>query len=360
MKPSSLTHRERVRLALEHRTTDRVPMSQLCAGINRPAREALNEWLRRERGLSVEQYLRPLIDVKHVAPPYVGPPQAEGTDFWGVRRRPVSYGADSYMEIDHYPLGEVEDAAELDDYPWPSTDWFDYDALPGRIRALDEQADSELAIVAVAGAVFETSWYMRGLERFLIDLVVNPDLARGILTRVAGFFTANARRVFQTTDGRIDLAFTADDLAGQDGPLLAPEMWADTIKPLHVELNATIHEFGARVVYHSDGDVTRFVPGLIEMGIDVLEALQFEAGEMDPEFLKREYGDRLCFEGGISVQKTLPFGAPDDVRREVEDRIRVLGRGGGYILSPSHAVQAGTPPENIVAMFDTAASTPMA
>jgi uroporphyrinogen decarboxylase len=96
------------------------------------------------------------------------------------------------------------------------------------------------------------------------------------------------------------------------------------------------------------------VPGLIDMGIDVLQALQFDAAGMDPVALKRLYGNRLCFEGGVSVQRTLPFGTADEVRAEVRRLIEVLGRDGGYILGPAHAIQAGTPPENILALFDTA------
>jgi len=134
-------------------------------------------------------------------------------------------------------------------------------------------------------------------------------------------------------------------------------MWAEFLKPCHQRINRVVHDFGAKVIYHSDGAVMDAVPGLVYMGIDVLQPLQFDASGMDPERLKRDFGDRLCFEGGVSVQKTLPFGTPDDVRREVTDRIRVLGGGGGYILGPSHAIQAGTPPENIAAMFDTAAAT---
>jgi uroporphyrinogen decarboxylase len=95
------------------------------------------------------------------------------------------------------------------------------------------------------------------------------------------------------------------------------------------------------------------------MGVDVLQALQFDADGMDARALKENYGDVLCFEGGVSVQHTLPWGTAEDVEREVRERIDVLGCGGGYILGPSHAIQAGTPPENIVAMFDTAASHPM-
>ena len=108
------------------------------------------------------------------------------------------------------------------------------------------------------------------------------------------------------------------------------------------------------VIYHTDGSVMEAVDGLIDMGIDILQALQFSAKIMDPRELKRRFGDRLCFEGGVSVQTTLLFGTVEDVRREVEELIAVLGKDGGYILGPSHAIQAGTPPENIVAMFDTA------
>jgi uroporphyrinogen decarboxylase len=160
--------------------------------------------------------------------------------------------------------------------------------------------------------------------------------------------------MLEVADGAVDLTFTADDIAGQRGLLLSLDMWERFIKPHHVRLNKTIHEFGVKVIYHSDGGVTRAVPGLIDMGIDVLQALQFSARGMDPASLKRDFGDRLCFEGGVSVQTTLPFGTTDAVRSETEMLISVLGTDGGYILGPSHAIQAGTPPENVLAMFDTA------
>ena len=111
------------------------------------------------------------------------------------------------------------------------------------------------------------------------------------------------------------------------------------------------------VIYHTDGAAMEAVDGLIDVGIDVLQAPQFSAKGMDPQELKRRFGDRLCFEGGVSVQTTLPFGTVEDVRREVEELISVLGEGGGYILGTSHAIQAGTPPENVVAMFGAALST---
>ncbi len=350
-----LTHRERVRLALEHQETDRIPVAMVCSGINPPAHRALADHLRRERNLSVEAYLQPLLDIKSVAPAYVGPPLPPGTDIWGVRRAPVSYGAGEYDEIEYYPLADAADPADLRRHRWPTTDWFDYSVLPDRITAMGREGD--YCLMVENGNIFETSWYMRGFERMFLDLALNRDLAHGIFQRVTDFFTAHFSRILEAARGRIDLVFTADDIGGQEGLLMSLKMWEQHLKPHHARLNRVIHGFGAKVIYHTDGAVMAAVPGLIDMGIDVLQALQFDARGMDPVLLKEKFGDRLCFEGGVSVQRTLPFGTVEEVRREVTERIRILGRDGGYILGPSHVIQAGTPPENIVALFDTAAAS---
>ena len=349
-----LTHRQRVRLALDHRPTDRIPLAMVCSGINAPARAELEDYLRRRRQLSVEAYLSPLLDIKAIAPDYIGPALEPGTDIWGVHRSAVSYGQGEYSEIDRYPLAEAESPADLPRHRWPSTEWFDYAGLPAKVAAL--QADGGPYCLMVMNAnPFETSWYLRGFERMLYDFRDCPDLAHQLLDRVTDFYVEHYGRVLSAARGQIDLAFTADDIGTQQGLLMSPKLWREFLLPRHVRLNRRIHECGAKVIYHSDGAVMDAVPGLIEMGIDVLQALQFDAAGMDPALLKQRYGDRLCFEGGVSVQKTLPFGTADEVRHEVRHLIDTLGAGGGYILGPSHAIQAGTPPENIVALFDTAA-----
>jgi len=346
--------RERVRLALEHQETDRIPIGMVCSGINPPAYDALETYLRRNRGIGVEKYLEPLIDIKGIGPDYTGPSLEERTDYWGVKRRPVSYGSSSYDEIEVYPLGEVETIDDLKNYPWPTTDWFDYSTIPDKIEAV--QADRKFAIIAGRGNIFESSWYMRGFEKMFMDVVINPELAGCIMEKVTEFFIAHAKGILEAANGEVDLYFTADDLGGQDGLLMSLKMWEKLIKPYHIRLNKMIHKFGAKVIYHTDGSIMPVVPGLIDMGIDVLEALQFSAKGMNPKVLKDLYGDRLCFCGGISVQTTLPFGTPEDVRQEVQNYIQILGKNGGYILGPSHAIQAGTPPENIVALFNAAAN----
>ncbi len=350
----ALSHRERVALALDHCETDRVPIAMVCSGINPPAAAELEAYLGRHRGLTTAEYLAPLIDIAAVGPAYVGPALPSGCDMWGVRRAPVSYGAGQYSEIVHYPLANARTVDDIRAHTWPTVDWFDYSVLPDAIA--QTRAERDCCLMAANGNVFESSWYMRGFQQMMMDLFLNPDLAHAITERVASFFIAHFERLLTAAKGEIDLVFTADDIGGQEGLLLSLPTWEQFIRPHHVRLNKVIHEHGAKVIYHSDGAVMEAVPGLIDMGIDVLQALQFDCKGMDDEALKRNYGDRLCFQGGISVQSTLPFGTPEDVAGEVRRRIDVLGRGGGYILGPSHAIQAGTPPQNIVAMFDTAAT----
>lgn len=348
-----LTHRERVQLALAHRQPDRVPMALICAMINRPARTALEEHLRRDRGIGVDEFLEPFLDVRVLAPHYIGPPLPAGTDIWGVHRSPLSYGADSYDEIDGYPLAGVRDIAELHRRTWPRTEWFDYAELAAQVVAAHR--DGYAVCLWGSGNVFEATWYMRGFEQAFVDMVENPELLLAISERVCAFYCAHYRRLLEATGPGVELCFTADDIGGQEGLLVSRPMWERHMRPFLARLCDVIHGFGSRVIYHSDGAVMEAVPWLAEAGIDVLQALQFDARGMDPARLKREFGARLSFQGGVSVQRTLPFGAPADVRAEVEHLVCTLGRGGGYILGPAHSIQAGTPPENVVAMFETAA-----
>ncbi len=352
---AEMTPRERVLSALARRETDRVPIA-LGFGVNAPVLQNLVTYLGVQDVGQVQKILYNYSDVRIVSPRYIGPElHSYGDsreDYWGVRRKAVSYGTGSYNEIDFYPLAEVRDVSDLDKHRWPSLDWFDFNEMPSRIDAL--QRSGPYAIRSGSGNIFETSWYMRGFEQIFVDLALQPEIANEIMRRVTDFFIAYNTRLLEVADGRIDIIFTADDIAGQHGLLMSANMWEEYLKPHHKRMNKAIHEFDVKIMYHSDGAVMDAVPGLLDMGIDILEALQFNADRMDPAVLKQKYGDRLCFHGGICVQKTLPHGTPADVRQEVIDRIQVLGKNGGYILAPSHAIQAGTPPENVITLFETA------
>ena len=144
-----MSSRERVLRALDHRETDRVPVSQICAGFNPPARDSFEALLRRDRGMGVTEYLGTLLDVQYIAPLYRGPALRPGEDIWGVVRKPVSYGPGSYDEIAHFPLGGATTVDDLLAHRWPSPDWFDFSVIPARAAAI--RAKRDYALIAVNG-----------------------------------------------------------------------------------------------------------------------------------------------------------------------------------------------------------------
>jgi uroporphyrinogen decarboxylase len=268
-----------------------------------------------------------------------------------VGHKSVFNGFDWYTEFSEYPLKGLGETKKLEDHVFPSPDWFDYSVIPQQIEAANAEG-GEHAIILGKGSPFEYSWYMVGFEDFLALLLTEPEIANHLMEKVTDFFVEYLSRGLEAAKGRIDIGFEADDMGHQKGLFMSPDLWKELVKPHHVRLNKKLHEFGVKILYHTCGSVMDAVDEIIDMGVDVLEALQFDAKGMDPNKLKSQYGDRLCFHGGVSVQKTLPFGTPDEVRKEVRERISVLGENGGYILAPAHAVQGGTPPENIVALLE--------
>ena len=353
------TPREIVMTALAHKEPPRVPFS-LGFGVNLPAKTRLMEYLGYKNLSQTDDFLSRFDDIRRPGLPYIGPaaknrtsPDGLVTDIWGVVRAPVRYTENGiYNEICHYPLAGARDTADLDAYEWPNPDWYDYSALPDMLR--DINPDRKYAIMLGNGNIFETTWYMRGFEQTLLDLVLEPDFIENIFARVTAFYIEYFDRALAAARGAIDLVFTADDIAGQNGMLMSPEVWRRCIKPYHKRLNARLREHGVKILYHTDGAAHSVMEDLIDMGIDGWEALQLDARGMDAEKLKTDARGRLAFHGGISVQQLLPYARSEEVSAEVARLIRRLGRGGGYIAAPSHAVQAGTPPENIIAMLKTA------
>jgi uroporphyrinogen decarboxylase len=243
IKPE-LTSRERVRLALDHQTTDRIPIAMVCSGINSPADRAFDDLLRRERGIDLQSFLQNTLDIRYVNPDYTGPSLPPNVDMWGVRRKPVSYGLSSYDEIVYYPLAWAKTPADLGKHPWPGPEWFDYKALNTSISSAN--ADGEHCLMISNGNIFETSWYMRGFEQIFLDLVDSPELVHALFERVTNFYIAHFTRMLQVADDRVDLAFTADDIGGQHGLLMSLAMWRQFLQPYHNRLNQAIHEFGVR------------------------------------------------------------------------------------------------------------------
>jgi uroporphyrinogen decarboxylase len=354
-----MTSRERVLAALEHLATDRVPrlLYEEAIGYTPPVEEVLRE---KCAPMTPREYFD--MDITRAAPAasilprdrfaeWLGPGAQEAlaggqVDEWGVWWRPG--GFHHFAQIQS-PLRGVEDFQRFRDYPWPDLDQpYRFRNTRAQVAALHAQG---LAVAAQAGSVFERSWYIRGLEDLLMDLLTAPERARYLFER-----TAACQRVVAEQFARagVDIIITGDDVAGQQSLLLRPATWREFLKP---HLAATVRAVkqanpAAFVFYHSDGNIEALIPDLIEVGIEILNPVQPEC--MDAAALKRRYGDRLSFWGTVSVQQTMPFGTPADVRAEVRRRIREVGRGGGLILAPAHVLGPEVPWENIVAFFDAA------
>ncbi|MFO8080614.1 MAG: uroporphyrinogen decarboxylase family protein, partial [Armatimonadota bacterium] len=162
------------------------------------------------------------------------------------------------------------------------------------------------------------------------------------------------REGLEAAGGAIDILHLGEDCGQQGGRLFPPKIFERFFVPRIKPFIDLAHEHGALAMLHSCGDTHEIMPTFIEMGLDILDAMQPEPAGMDPAAIKREFGRDLTFCGLVSTQQTLPHGSPDDVRREVRERIEVMGAGGGYVLAPAHCIQPDTPIENVLAMYDEA------
>jgi uroporphyrinogen-III decarboxylase len=203
--------------------------------------------------------------------------------------------------------------------------------------------------------VFECAWALRGYERLMSDMALNPDLAERILEIPYRFHLAAARRLVEMG---ADMIWIGDDFGAQNAMLISPRMWRTFFKLRMANFIAELKAINpeVKIAYHSDGNIYPIIPDLIEIGLDVLNPIQPAC--MNPAQLKRDFGEHLCVWGSIDEQHTLPFGTPAMVQAEVLDRLHTIGINGGLILGPTHHVQLDTPLENFWTMVNTITRTP--
>ena len=210
------------------------------------------------------------------------------------------------------------------------------------------QDNREYFLVGLEGHLFEVAWALRGMENLLTDMIWNPEFVDDLLEGITEY---HLPLIDQSVKYDIDGFYFGDDWGSQEmGLIMGPKHWRRYIKPRMGRMFARIKEASKFVHLHSDGDVSAIFEDLIEIGLDVYNPFQPEI--MDVYEMKKRYGDRLCFHGGIGIQKLLPFGTPQQVKAETQRLIRAVGAGGGYILAPSHSVLADTPVENVIALIE--------
>lgn len=269
-------------------------------------------------------------------------PNYPGTDLteWGERW----YGG---AIAPNTPMRDFSSVKDVEEYPFPDVGAdYRYENLEEEVKAIRD--DGLPVISRHEPGTFEQLWGLRGLDRTLADLVMEPDFLRTLLERVSDLkaqIAANYAKV------GVDIVFTSDDLGAQDKMMMNPDTWRKYFKPCVAKIVRAARQYNQDVLiaFHSDGYIEPVISDLIEVGIDILQAVQPEC--MDPAKLKEKYGSRLSFWGTIGAQSTLAFGTPQDVRREVKKRIETVGNGGGLLIAPAHTVERPTPPENVIAFF---------
>ena len=350
-----MTSRERVLTAMRRRQPDRPPFD-FSFGFS-PAQIAVF----RTRTGADDPYDYFGADTRMVWPgpttlttdytPYLGAMPAGSTiDEWGIGHVPTTSrdGDHAHLEGFQYPMVSLETQADAADYPLPDLDAdYRYDSV--RVEFNDIQGRGLAAMAMLECTIFERAWYLRSMERLLLDFADASAFATTLLDRITEKRVVQARRYAELG---ADVICYGDDVGTQRGMLMSVRMWRTWLKPRLARTIAAARAVRPDVLvfYHSDGDVTAIIPDLIEIGVDILNPVQPEC--MDPVALKRAYGERLSFWGTIGTQSTFPFGSPEDVRREVRARIATVGVGGGLFLAPTHVIEPEVPFDNIVAFVE--------
>lgn len=360
-----MTPRERVLTAVAHREPDRVPADgffrpEVWTRLYRHFGTTDDEDIRRHLGLDI---VRAGIEPGHEFRARSRPSGAtvsglgSGSQQWAIPRGEAIYedeigtwkylpeGGDYFSYVKH-PL---EDAGSPDGYVFPDpTAEERYEDVTAVVAAWR----SQYPILVEQTNFFKSAWELRGFERLLMDLYDDPVFVDRLLDRV---FEFKVEESVQLARRGVDIISFAGDVAAQQGMMMNPAIWRRFFKPrLQGVIQAVRMEVPeTRFFFHSDGDVSDIVPDIAEIGFDILDPVQPEC--MDPAWVKRTAGDRLTLHATISAQQTLPYGTPEDVRREVRERFETCGAGGGLILAPNNVVQDDVSTENLLALYDEAA-----
>ena len=372
---AEMTSRERVLAALDHQEVDRIPIdlsgthnSTMCTiayenfkqhlGVEAPTVELSKSF---EIVRMDEAVLRRLpVDTRSVFAR--GPSKSRVrwldartfVDEWGVTyRQPENW---PQFDMIAHPLAEAT-LEDIERYDWPDVeDAGRYAGLREEARQLHENTSYAVISSSMDTTIFDKSWILRGMEQFLVDLLVDPEFALALMEKVAELQFRRHACFLREVGPYIDAIMISDDMGVQNGPLIKPALYRKMVKPFHrryIELIKSLTD--ARVIMHACGSITDLVEDYIEIGVDALNPMQVQAANMSPRSLKDRFGGRMAWWGGIDTQFLLPKGRPEDVRQAVRDTLDIMRLDGDYVLGAVHNVQDDVPPDNVWAMLDEAA-----
>jgi uroporphyrinogen decarboxylase len=348
-----MTGKERFLAAVNHVEPDRVPTGYVSM-------EGPDKALKKYFGLAADDHagLRTAlgVDIAYMIPWYKGPALHEPIEGrtiteWGVRMKWVETAEGDYWDYCDFPLKDAG-PEELAAWPMPDPDHFDLnhyeafcDANAGRAIGLGNPGLCD---------VINSNGMVRGAEQVLVDLALEDEDFLAFVDRKLDVQLAVMERALQRCGDKIDFLFTGDDLGTQKAPLISLDMFRRLLRPRHQRFVDLAKAYNKKIMMHSCGCARWVYEELVEMGVDVVDALQPEATDMEPASLKEQFKGRLAFHGCISVAEPLSSGTPDDVRAYCRRMLDTLMPGGGYCFAPANSIMHNTPVENILAMYETA------
>lgn len=331
----AVSPKRRVDSALRYEKVDRLPTQ-----VNYT--QAMGERLAARYGVSLDELPRRmgnhLLRVDISFPVTLSPDRRVKFDWWGV-------GFDTAEEGYFAAVNPLAGNKDLDIYTWP--DPYEPDLLAQAARAMEEDGGERFVIPNFGFALFERAWALRGLDTFLMDMVLDEGYAQALLERITEIQVVLIQRFI---DLGVDGAYFGDDYGAQKNMLISPDLWRRLIKPRLARCFEPFRRAGLPVIMHTDGQIAPILPDLVEIGLTALNPVQPEV--LDLGWLKESFGDRLAYYGGISTQTVLPYGSPEEVRRAVQQVVSVLAPGGsGLLLAPSHRMMTDIAVENVDAML---------
>ncbi len=347
-----MTSKERVLTAIRHEEPDRVPIDIY------PREEIAQQLAQHFQGEDMVKMLG--VDFRYIGPQYVGPeiPVPDGCDIvdeFGVGYKSVSTGKYSNFEPAFLPWKDISSLEEVEAAWWPTADLYDYSHVEEHCEAVEEFA------------ICTGSWgtpdinngvsFGRGMQQVMVDIMTEDPVGVAIIDKRTECLYQRWERTLDAAKGKIDILIMGEDTGNMRGPMYPPDVYDRFFRPRTQVFIDLAHKFGCKTLQHCCGANRSLMSKWIEMGHDIVMA-QPEPPGMDPEGLKRDFGNDLTFIGLVSVQKTLPFGTEEECRAEARRLIDIVGRGGGYIFAPANLIQPDTPLNNILAMYEEAQGLP--
>ena len=339
-----MTSKERVLEAIHHSPPDRVPVTnrftpeiaeQLAAIVG-----VTGDTLDLEVALGHDMLCTKEIGISNTYKPECNEKTGdeygdEYVDEFGIVKKRVPYEGGSYLEMVKHPLEDL-DAWSSYRFPDPGKQIHLQRQYREFQEAIAKYGRTHAIVGGVTCTILEGAEMLRGMTRIFMDMYENPEFVHELMDRLMHYHFDIGRRLLELG---VDILYIGDDAGSQQSMLLSPDMWRTFLKPRYDFLFREWRKIRSDIIlaFHTDGDVEPIVPDFVDIGLDILNPVQ--PGCMDDRRLKREFGDKLTFWGGINVQQTIPFGSPAEVVGEVRDRMQTYGSGGGFIISCAHNVQ---------------------